>query len=341
MDNPVRIGIIGLGPRWRKRYQPALRALGKHFQVRALCDEIYQRAVAQAKRQQCAAVMSPTELLEREDVDALLLPDRQWFQLWPVEIACRLRKPVLCGSSLTLGDARIDTLPQQIKDSQVPVVVGMSPRFAPVTARLRELFAGPLGPPRFVVCDWDQPQCPPRAFDPIREESQVALARLSGDGSVALLDWCAGLMGDAPLNVLATGVEGWGFVNLLFEFSSGRAVQITRRRSPGLGDGLEIRPTLQSSLRVQVVTERGRATVKLPAQVAWTSGDGKHVHVLRSGPLYQVMLEHFGEIVRGKALPEPNVNDALRVIHWLRAAALSLREGRRVNLIGEQTSFPT
>jgi predicted dehydrogenase len=138
-------------------------------------------------------------------------------------------------------------------------------------------------------------------------------------------------MGDAPLNVLATGVEGLGFVNLLFEFSCGRVVQITRRRGSGT----------RSSLHVRVVAEKGQATVKLPAQVAWTSGDGKHVHVLQPyRPLYQVILEHFGEIVRGKASPGPNLNDALRVIHWLRAAALSWSEGRRVSLAGEKTSFP-
>src|SRR5437868_4711800 len=95
MSEPLRVGVIGLRPLWRRRYRPALRALPDRFQVVAVCDPLAGRAERAAKRLGCAAA-GPTELLERPDIDALLLVDAPWYGLWPVQLACRLGKPALC-----------------------------------------------------------------------------------------------------------------------------------------------------------------------------------------------------------------------------------------------------
>src|SRR5207237_4199630 len=99
MSAPLRVGVIGLGPRWQRRYKPALLALRRMYEVRVLFDQIPQQATREARRLGCDAVTGITSLLESDDVDAVLLLDSQWFRLWPIEQACRCGKPVFCGVS--------------------------------------------------------------------------------------------------------------------------------------------------------------------------------------------------------------------------------------------------
>src|SRR5258707_14026128 len=100
MTQPLRVGVIGLGGRWKKRYKPALQALKNRVDVRAVCDQVQQRAEREASELGCHAVLGLRALLDGEDLDALLLLEPQWYGLWPVEQLCRRRTPVYCGYSL-------------------------------------------------------------------------------------------------------------------------------------------------------------------------------------------------------------------------------------------------
>src|SRR5713101_7354841 len=104
----LRVGVIGLGRRWRRRYRPALDPLRELFEVRALCDQIHHKAICEAKRAGCDAAQGPTDLLERSDVEACLLLDPQWYGLWPLELACRLGKPVFCATPLEYDNDHAD-----------------------------------------------------------------------------------------------------------------------------------------------------------------------------------------------------------------------------------------
>src|SRR5262245_16621109 len=95
----LRVGIIGLGKRWR-RYRPALRALRDHFAIQAIYDAVHQAALHVAQRLGCAATSGVIELLERKDIDAILLLDAAWQGLWPLEAACRFGKTVFCAVPL-------------------------------------------------------------------------------------------------------------------------------------------------------------------------------------------------------------------------------------------------
>src|SRR5438309_1386478 len=130
MADLLRVGVIGLGRRWRKRYRPALRALRNRFTVLAVYDQVWARAAAEAKRLRCHTAGGPTALLERDDVDALLLPDKQWFGLWPVELASRFGKPVFCACPLESDAAHADAVVRKAEEGRLPVMVEMAPRFA-------------------------------------------------------------------------------------------------------------------------------------------------------------------------------------------------------------------
>jgi predicted dehydrogenase len=315
MRSRLRVGVIGLGRRWRLRYRPALQALGKQVEVRALCDPVPKRAHCEAKQWGCAAA-APSELLERGDIEAILLLDPGWYRLWPVEVACRLGKPVFCAGSLAADEERADALLQQVQESRVPVIMEMLPRFASVTDRLCERLQTTLGPPRWVTCtllEGDDAPKAPNEVNPIRE--------LLGSAGIPLLDWCAKLLDGEPRSVLATKVGRASFGTVFLELDQDRAIAVSRQRSPGSG----------RSLRLVVGAEQGTAWIDWPRTIGWHGPGGKHTFTPgRQPPLAQIVLEHFVQVREGATPPEPNLAAAYRALRWLRAAVQSQAEGRRI-----------
>jgi predicted dehydrogenase len=337
IGNPLRVGVIGLGPRWRQRYLPALAALQSRFRVAAVCDEIEQHAAGEAKRLGCALASGPTELVLNPAVEAILLLDPQWYRLWPLHVACRLGKPVYCCTGLDVDEAHADRLYQQLRTAQLPVLMAMTPRTAPVLRRLRELFDTQLGPPRLLLCeallvsknsgavrrtDFQSVPLPGRIGNPSDDW---------GDPSeIALLDCCGDLLAGEPVSVLAAGREDSALTSVLLEFSDERAIQINRCQATGS----------RGSLRLRVVAERGTASVTGSNRVRWSDGAGRHAHALGAERApEQGLLEQFYGMVRAGQAPQPNLDQVYRVLRWVRAAARSRAEGRRVEIVNPQSEI--
>jgi myo-inositol 2-dehydrogenase/D-chiro-inositol 1-dehydrogenase len=313
MSTRLRVGVIGLGGRWR-RYRRALERLRKRLAVRAVCDQVARRAEAEARRLGCAAAAGPVDLLERDDVDAALLLGRQWFGLWPLEHACRVGKPVFCAVPLSADEAHADDLRRLVADARLPVLTALAPAVAPAVARLGELLAGPLGAARLVRAD---------AALPAGGRGPA----LASSALLPLLHVCAGLLGGEPAGVLATeagapadGAAGW-WGSAVLDFAGGRAAQVTLWRAP---------PGVEAGWRVEVVAERGAATAELPNRLNWRDAAGWHRLRLRGAGGETALLEQFLAAIREGRAPRPNFEDACRVLSWRRAALQSLSEGRRV-----------
>lgn len=299
MTKPVRVGVIGLGRRWRKRYKPALLALRKLFRIQALYDSVQYQADQEAKLLDCEAAAGPTQMLESEEIDALLLLDAQWFGWWPVQAACRYRKPVFCAGSLVREGVHAEALVRQVRDSQLPVMLALAPRLAPATVRLRQLLSQRLGVPSVLLCD---------AACPVRNSSAQPGA---GSGILALIDWCAAVMGRLPVTIQAMTTSAPAFASLLLDFGDGRTAQIIRRPAP-VGCG---------ALRLHASAERGTAVAVLPGRVHWASSNGKQTQSrLARGSLTAIMLQHFQAMVISGRAPESSLEDAYRIVGLLRAA---------------------
>jgi predicted dehydrogenase len=314
-DGPLQVGVIGLGQQWRRRYKPALRALRDRFTVRLLCDQVHGLAAREARGLGCDAVLGPTELLDNDAIQAVLLLDAQWFRLWPLEQACRSGKPVYCLGDVAVGEKDLPGLVQQVRESRLPVMAGFGPREAWVTAALRDLLAGPLGPASGVVCNFVQPH-------------PGAGAAASPDAG--LIDWCAGVVGAEPVSVVATRTEDGSFTSLLLEFPEGRRAQLT-----GWGAS-----AVWHAPRLEVIAERGWAQAELPGRLRSVDADGWHSESRRGRPPEQLLLERFAQSVRAGQPPQPNLEDACRVVAWLHAAEQSHKEGRRVQ-VGEGPVRPS
>lgn len=301
-SKPLRVGVIGLGSRWQKRYQPAFAALRKLYEVRVLCDPMQQHALREARRLGCDAVAGMTVLLESDDVEAVFVLDERWFGLWPVEQACRFGKPVLCATSLEHDDAGADALLARVRERQLPVIAELRPRLAPAVARLREMLSGELGPPRLVICesrDADEPSAAGPA------------APLLGPDGIGLVDACLSLFGDEPVGVRAERLTDADYGSLLLDFGGGRAAHVCHYRAAGLRPGV----------RLQVVTEKSGAQAQLPGRLEWADAAGRHQLALGGRrSLTQLLLERFYEAVRSGQAPSPSLDDAHRALRVLRAA---------------------
>ncbi len=307
MPTRLRVGVIGLGRRWR-RYRRALEGLRKRVAVRAVCDQVARRAEAEARRLGCAAAAGPVDLLERDDVDAALLLGWQWFGLWPLEHACHVGKPVLCAVPLTADEAHVDDLRRRVADAKLPVLAALAPAVAPAVARLGELLAGPLGAARLVRVSAALPA--------------GAGPALPSPALLPLLHLGATLLGEGPAGVLAAdagAAGGWG--SALLDFAGGRAAQVTLWQAP---------PGTTGSCRVEVVAERGAATAELPDRLSWRDEAGRHLLRLRGPSGATAVLEQFLHALRAGQPPRPDFESACRAFAWRRAALQSLAEGRRV-----------
>lgn len=306
MEGPLRIGVIGLGRRWRRRYGPALRQLPDCFRVRAVYDQVRHRAEREARALRCEAHAAVTALLERDDLDAFLLADPQWFGDWPIADAGRVAKPVYCHP-LILNGAEVLSGPTEA--GRPPVMMELLPRLVPAGVRLREILRDQLGPARLVVCEHVRPATGRRS------------APFAGAAWVSLLDWCRSLVDGEPTGVLAAGLEDRRFESVFLEFPEGRAIHVTQRQEP------HGRPRLC----LYVAAEKGSATLELPRRVSWNGPDGRHMHTLPRGrPLSRIALTHFYQAVRTGQPPEPGWDEIARPLAWLQAARQSQMEGRRV-----------
>jgi predicted dehydrogenase len=290
-----------------------LQALGEAFQIRRVCDPIQERAEQEAGRLGCAAALGPTELLESEEVEAVLLLPGPWYRLWPVEAACRFGKPVFCAALLEHDDRAAD-VQRLVRDSRLPVMMAFPARTALATQRLRQLLEGPLGAPRLLLCSFAVPP-----------------AAVAWSVPLDLLDWCTSLLPGEPATLLAAGGGDRALVSLFLEWSDGGVVQLTGRRVGAAG----------TRCRLEVVAERGSATVELPDRVTWTAPDGRHWHRLRPArPGEELLLEAFHQALQQGRSLQPSLDDASRLLTWLGLADRSRQEGRRLSVPPVEAETP-
>jgi predicted dehydrogenase len=301
MGERLRVGIIGLGRQWRRRYAPALEALSDSFEVAGVCDQLAQQAASEAARLHCPAAAGPSDLLERDDVDAVLLLDLGWHRLWPVERAARLGKPVFCLPGLE-DDANADAVAAQVQQAGLQVLMACPTALTPAAQRLADLQSRFLGPVRLLVAE---------------------LAHRARYPSSGLLAWLLALVGTPPRAVIAAGSEAGGLFSLTIEAGDGRCLQVTSWNAPGA----------RSRLRLHVIGANGQATLERPRRLSWCDSHGEHVLTLPRGrPIEQLLLARFHRVISPGQPASPSLGDGYRALRCLRAASQSRAKGCRITL---------
>jgi predicted dehydrogenase len=297
MASRLRLGIIGLGRRWQ-RYRQALMALTEELRVVAVHDALLRRGEEEARHLDAHAVGGVIELLERRDIDAVLLTGGGWRGLWPIEQAFRANKPVLCAVPPCVDEENINSIRDLLKGNN-SIHLALWPSLTLVRETLSERLGESLGRPVFLQATWTRPH-----------EGQHHEV-LSSPAALALLRECADLFGAAPMRVTTQGMRN--LVSVVVTFSDEQSAQLT----------LWAGPAARHSCRLQVEAENGAGLAELPRWVEWLDGEGRHRHELPAGLAEVITLDRFAQAVRNQEPPRCGFEEACQALDWLRAARQS------------------
>ena len=331
----LRVGIVGLGSQWESRYLPALRSLADRFEVRGICEQVSHLAQRAAATFNAAPVDGFRALAARDDIDAILYLADQWYGATPILAACDHGKAVYSAISLPCDATEAGLLRRRVEESGIAFVAELPRRHAPATVRIKELIATRLGKPRMLFCH----RRVPHVQTPVAQQprNRVTEAR----DLMELVDWCRYVVGTEPTSVVsvrhaeAPGGETADYQMMSLDFS--------RTGRPGDGPLAQIscgyympRQWVEAvgfrpPPALQVVCENGIAFIDLPASLVSFDTAGRHQEELESErPVEEQMLLHFHRKVTSLVRQMSGLEDALRALEIVQAAATSQAEARRV-----------
>jgi predicted dehydrogenase len=333
----LRVGIVGLGSQWDSRHLPALRSLADRFEVRAICDQVAHLAQRAATELNAAAIDGYRALASRDDIDAILYLADQWYGATPILAACDFGKAVYSAISFPFDAGEASILRRRVEESGIAFMAELPRRHAPATLRLKELIATRLGQPRMLFCHRRVPLSGGPATAPPRDRASEARDLME------LVDWCRYVAGVEPTSVVAVrhaevaGGDSDDYQMMSLDFSTtgrpgdGGLAQIScgyyMPRCWEEAVGFRPPPALQ------VVCANGIAFIDMPASLVWFDTAGRHQESLESErPVGEYMLVQFHRKVTSLVRAMSGLDDALRAMEIVQAAAESQREGRRVPL---------
>ncbi|MBN1395096.1 MAG: Gfo/Idh/MocA family oxidoreductase [Pirellulales bacterium] len=334
----LRVGLIGLGESWQTRHAPALRALADRFEVRAICDQVRHRAEGAADDFRAEAVDGYHALVQREDIDAVLVLSPQWFGELPILAACDSGKAVYCAVGLELDSEETEKIKRRVDEAGIAFVAEFPRRYMPATLRLKELIATQLGTPRLLFCHQRSVVEGPSA-----ETTRPRPGRSMFQHIIGQVDWCHYVMDRRPSYV--TGVMHFADENDKSEDYRMLNLDFSTPEKPGMGPiaqiscgryipaGWEEAISYRLLPGLQASCEKGIAFVDLPSNLVWFNEAGRHQESLDSErPLGEVLLTNFHRSVTSLVRRTTDLEDAYFALRVVQAAWLSHEKGRRVEL---------
>jgi predicted dehydrogenase len=333
----LRVGIVGLGSLWDTRYLPALRALADRFEVRGICEQVSHRAERAAAELGTTPVDGFRALAARDDIDAILFLADQWYGPTPILAACDFGKAVYSTISLPFDAAEAQLLRRRVEESGIAFMAELPRRHAPATVRIKELIATRLGQPRMLFCHRRVALSGQTATAPPRD--RVSEAR----DLMELVDWCRYVAGVEPTSVVAVrhaeapgaATDDYQMMSLDFSPTDRPGDGVLAQISCGYymprcwEEAVGFRPPAA----LQVACENGIAFIDLPSSLVWFDTFGRHQESLESErPVGEQMLVQFHRKVTSLVRAVSGLDDALRALQIVQAAAESQSAGRRVGL---------
>ena len=318
--------------------RPRIAVLADRFEVRAICDQVQHRAELAAAEFQAEAVDGYHALVQREDVDAVMVLSAQWFRSLPILAACEARKAIYCAVGLEMDAEEAETIRRRVEKAGVAFVAEFPRRHAPATLRLKELIATRLGPPRLLFCHQRSIVEPVARGPGSPPSSHPTFQHLIGQ-----VDWCRYVVDRNPTSVVgvmhyvgdASGTEDYRMMSLDFSppgtLGAGPIAQISCGRyvPADWPEAIAYRPLPA----LQVSCDRGIAFVDLPSMLVWFDEAGRHQESLESQrPMGERLLTHFYRAVTSLVRRTGDLEDAYLAISTVQAAGQSHDQGRRVTL---------
>ena len=332
------VGLIGPGPDWETAYRPVLQKLSRRIRVRAVYSPVNSLADQLAAEFHCDQSLGLFALVERPDVQALLLLDSAWFEQPLIEFACRHAKPMYLAGRICGGKAAIHRLHLLASENGITLMSPFRQRYLPSTVRLQELIATRLGRPTSIQVH--------AALPATNGHATPADQTAESDLLLEWLDWCRYLIVGAPGGIHSTSETVPGDsamtrrVRVDFRRGAGNEAPeacIHLRRSKAAGaphaEPVPLRADFPRGIRCEIECQKGRAVVEGPAQITWSVNGEQQTESLGSERSeFEVMLDHFCRRVVGGLIPVPTLEDMCDTLRLVQVADESHQSGMRVGL---------
>ncbi|MBX9788614.1 MAG: Gfo/Idh/MocA family oxidoreductase [Pirellulales bacterium] len=338
----LRVGLIGLGTDWETRHRPALRALSDRFEVKAVCEQVAQRAAQAARDFGAQQVDGFRALAAREDVDAILMLTRQWYGSLPILAACDAGKAIYSAAGLELDPIQALRIKQRVERAGVAFMAEFPCRHAPATLRLKELIATRLGKPKLLFCHRRKPA------DTVTPEANRNGAGSNMHDLIELVDWCRYVVGTEPTSVFGVAHQPAPEPDHGHEDYQMMSLDFSQEGPPGTGPMAQIScgryvpanwveaVSFRPPAALQVACEKGIAFIDLPTSLIWFDTAGRHQESLESErPVGELLLSNFYRAVTSLVRSTSSLEDAYRALAVVEAAHQSHAEGRRVRICAD------
>jgi inositol 2-dehydrogenase len=336
------VGVVGVG-RMGRRHAENLRSLIPEARLVAVADadlEAARRLAADLEIEHSYA--SIEELVERKDINAVVIASPSKFHLSGVQTAAAAGRHILCEKPLALTIDGVDEAIAAARSANVLLQVGFMRRYDPAYAEAyKRIESGEIGIPVIFRSIGRDRQPPPLSF------YQSGSGTLFLDSTIHEFDLARWLMRDEVAEVHAFG--GTLACPELVEFGELDAGIVNLRFSRGAIGNVE--SFRQSRYGYDIYTEvvGSRATLRIGylRQTALTilSGEGIGHDVVdhflvRFAEAYLNELRDFVRSVLTASPPRVTGEDARNALAIALAAARSCRDSRTV-LVAEETRAET
>jgi myo-inositol 2-dehydrogenase/D-chiro-inositol 1-dehydrogenase len=301
-------------------------------QLHAVVDVNLQAASTLAERYGAKASTDVDAVLNDPALKGVLICTSTDTHVEFILKAVRRKLPVFCEKPIDLNLDKVDTCLAEVERSGVPLLLGFNRRFDPHFRTLREAVRrGEVGDVEIVKITSRDPAPPPPAY-----------VRTSGglfrDMMIHDLDMARFLLGEEPVELFATGAS-------LVDPAIGEAGDIdtamvilkTRRGALCHIDNSR-RAVYGYDQRIEVFGAKGmlQAANPTPTTVMRYTSDTVvsdkpyHFFLDRYPDAYRAELEHFLDIIDGRAKPLVTGRDGREALVLADAAARSLKQGAPV-----------
>lgn len=338
----LRLGLLGLSQDWNTRHQPALRTLQDRFELGGVYCSVGAFADSVARDFGSQRFDGFRELIRREDIDAVMVLENQWYGILPILAACEYGKAIYCGSEISFDPLQAAQVRQEVDRSGVAFMAEFPRRFAPASLRLKELIATRLGPPQILFCH-KRLTCEPNN---LRDRS---LQEKADRELMELIDWCSFIVGRKARAVQCTqhrrvdiqpsenSISDVDYRSMSVDLSDPKAAPGSTIAQISCGtyfpsawhEAIAYRPPAA----VQVCCKNGLAFLDLPNGLVWFDQAGRHQESLDSErAVGHQLLSQFHRAVTSLVRKTSDLDDVYHCLLALQAARTSVAERRAIDL---------
>lgn len=301
-----------------------------------VCDVDLERARQLAERYGAKAITDPLVALNDKSVDAVIIASATNTHVDLIVESAKAGKAVLCEKPIDLDIARVDYCAQQIKDCDVPIMIGFQRRFdATHMAVKKAVAAGEVGQVEVITIISRDPSPPPVSY--IKVSGGQFHDQMIHDFDMAL--WLANAKG--PLEICAMGSNlvdpsigeagDTDTAQVLIRFANGAFCRIDCSR----------RATYGYDQRVEVFGSKGMVTsanllktgIERFGEVATSARDTLLPGFMeRYLPTYATELNYFVDAVSNGRKIESDFQSGRNAVLLADAARLSMKRGEFVQV---------